>query len=254
MNEEPIEPVYTEDFLLGGRVLVRQPSQGYRVAIDPIFLAAAIDAEPYDTVLDVGAGVGAASLCLAMRCPNVRVTAVELIREQMRYAVDNVAINKLREQVEVLHGDLLRPPPRLAAGTFTHVMANPPYLEAARGRTSPYATKTISNQEGEASLDQWAKFCLLMVKPKGTVTFIHRADRLDEILSYFLGKLGNIIVYPLWPGKNKPAKRVLIRGVKNTHGALKIMPGMILHNDDGKFTSEADAVLRQAMGINMLQE
>lgn len=204
--------------------------------------------------MDVGAGVGAASLCLAMRCPNVRVTAVELIREQMRYAVDNVAINKLREQVEVLHGDLLRPPPRLAAGTFTHVMANPPYLEAARGRTSPYVTKKISNQEGEASLDQWAKFCLLMVKPKGTVTFIHRADRLDEILSYFLGKLGNIVVYPLWPGKNKPAKRVLIRGVKNTQGALKLMPGMILHNDDGKFTSEADAVLRQAMGINMLQE
>ena len=254
MNEEPIESLYTEDFLLGGRLLIRQPSQGYRVAIDPIFLAASIDVQPGDTILDVGAGVGAASLCLAVRCPHIRVTAVELVREHMRYAVDNIAINKLRDQVEVLHGDLLRPPPRLAAGTYTHVMTNPPYLEAARGRVSPNATKTISNHEGEASLDQWAKFCLLMVKPKGTVTFIHRADRLDEILSYFSGKLGNIVVYPLWPGKNKPAKRVLVRGVKSTHGALKLMPGMVLHHDDGKFTTDADAILRQAAGINMLHE
>ncbi len=242
---------FSEDFLLGGRVLIRQPTEGYRVAIDPIFLAASIEIEPNDTILDVGAGVGAASLCLATRAPNVRVTGVELQRDLVRYAAENVKLNKLRERVEILHGDLLRPPPRLAAGTFSHVMTNPPYLNATRNNISPNETKAMANLEGEADLDQWAKFSLLMVKPKGSITFIHRADRLDQILSYFSGKLGNITIYPLWPGKNKPAKRVLIRGIKNTNGALRLLPGMVLHTDDGRYTPEADAVLRQAKAIVM---
>jgi len=254
MTDVPIEPLYTEDFLLGGRVLVRQPRLGYRVAIDPIFLAASIHAQPGHTILDVGAGIGAASLCLAVRCMDVKITAVELLREHVRYAVDNVNINRLRDRIEVLHGDLMHPPPRLAAGTFTHVMANPPYLETAHGRVSTNPIKAAANHEGSADLDHWAKFCLLMVKPKGTVTFIHRADRLPDILSYFKGKLGDISVYPLWPGKHKAAKRVLVRGVKNAHGPLKLLPGMLLHEEDGKFTPEADAILRNAHGLDILHD
>jgi tRNA1(Val) A37 N6-methylase TrmN6 len=130
-------------------------------------------------------------------------------------------------------------------------MTNPPYLDATRNNISPNENKAMANLEGEADLDQWAKFCLLMVRPRGSVTFIHRSDRLDQILSFFSGKLGNITIYPLWPGKNKPAKRVLIRGIKNTHGTLRLVPGMVLHNDDGRYTMDADRVLRDAAAIPM---
>lgn len=241
---------YSEDYLLGGRVLVRQPAHGYRVAIDPIFLAASIQAQPGETILDIGAGIGAASLCLVSRLPNVRAVGVELHRESVRFAYDNITLNNLRDRVEVLHGDLLRPPPRLAAGTFSHVMTNPPYLESTKNRESPYETKAISNLEGEATFEQWARFCLLMVRPKGTITFIHRGDRLDEILAYFYGKLGDIRIYPLWPSSDKPAKRVLVRGVKNSNGFLKLLPGMVLHKADGQYTQEADAILRHARSID----
>ena len=47
MSEFPAEePNFTEDHLLGGRIRLKQPAAGYRVAIDPVFLAAAIPAEP----------------------------------------------------------------------------------------------------------------------------------------------------------------------------------------------------------------
>ena len=36
--------------------------------------------------------------------------------------------------------------------------------------------------EGEADLVAWVRFCLAMVRPKGTVTFIHRADRVDALI------------------------------------------------------------------------
>jgi tRNA1(Val) A37 N6-methylase TrmN6 len=150
----------------------------------------------------------------------------------------------MRDRVEMLHGDLLKPPPRLAAGTFSHVMTNPPYLESHRAKQSPVSEKNIANQESNVDLEQWARFCLMMVKPKGTVTFIHRADRLDHIIAYFAGKLGNIVIFPLWPGKDKPAKRVIVSGIKNVNGPLKLTSGMCLHESDGKFTREAESILR----------
>jgi tRNA1(Val) A37 N6-methylase TrmN6 len=239
----------TQDYLLGGRIQIRQPSEGYRVAIDPIFLAASIQPELGESVLDIGAGVGAASLCLASRVSGCRITGLEIQREAVRLAFDNILLNNMRDRVEILSGDLLRPPPRLAAGTFAHVMANPPYLEACAHVPSPMAHKAHSHGEGEAALDSWARFALLMVRPKGTITFIHRADRLDIILGYFANKMGEIVVYPLWPGKDKPAKRVLVRGRKGSHGPLRLAPGMILHEADGRFTPQAEAILRDGAGL-----
>ena len=69
-TRQPDEPSFTEDRLLGGRIRLRQPATGYRVAIDPVFLAASVPAEPHQLVLDVGCGAGAAMLCLAARVPH----------------------------------------------------------------------------------------------------------------------------------------------------------------------------------------
>jgi tRNA1(Val) A37 N6-methylase TrmN6 len=239
----------TEDSLLEGKIILKQPSQGYRVAIDPVFLAAAIEVHDEDTVLDIGAGVGAASLCLAHRNPTIKVTGLEVMRDYVRMASENANLNNMRHQVEFLLGDLLSPPPRLAAGTFAHVMTNPPYIENNHGRQSPSMDKTTSHMEGNADLEQWARFCLLMVKPKGTVTFIHRADRLDAVLSYFYGKLGDIRIFPLWPGVDRACKRVLIQGKKNSHGGLSLLPGLVLHNPDGSYTHKANDILRKGHAL-----
>jgi tRNA1(Val) A37 N6-methylase TrmN6 len=244
-----LENAITQDCLLGGRVQIRQPAAGYRVAIDPVFLAAFVQPEFGDTILDVGAGVGAASLCLATRVTDCRIVGLETQRENIKLAYDNIILNNLRSRVEILGGDLLRPPPRLAAGTFAHVMANPPYMETGNHKLSASSHKAQSHGEGEATLEHWARFALLMVRPRGTISFIHRADRLDAILSFFAGKIGDITLYPLWPGKDKPAKRVLIQGRKNAHGILRLTPGMMLHEPDGRFTPQAEAILRDAAGI-----
>lgn len=245
------EETFTQDYLLNGRVMLRQPAHGYRVAIDPVFLAASIHVQPHETVLDVGAGVGAASLCLAYRVPTCKITGLEVQREYVRLASKNVELNHMRDRVEMLYGDLMRPPPRLAAGTFAHVMTNPPYIEGFRGRLSPVEAKRAATHEHDLNLELWAKFCLLMVRPKGTITFIHRADRLDYILAYFAGRLGDITVFPLWPGRDKAAKRVIIRGVKNTNGSLHFSQGLFLHEQDGRFTRDAESILRDAEYLDL---
>ena len=50
--------------ILGSKVSLMQ-LRGYRVAIDPILLAASVPAKTGEKVLDVGSGAGASSLALA---------------------------------------------------------------------------------------------------------------------------------------------------------------------------------------------
>ncbi|MEO0916318.1 MAG: methyltransferase, partial [Pseudomonadota bacterium] len=57
----------TDNAFLGGRLQVLQPAVGYRAGADPVLLAAAVDAGPGHSVLDVGCGVGTALLCLGTR-------------------------------------------------------------------------------------------------------------------------------------------------------------------------------------------
>lgn len=242
----------TEDALLGGRVKLRQPKAGYRVAIDPLFLAAAIPAAAGDTVLDVGSGVGAAALCLAARVSDCRISGVEIQRDLVRLASENAALNGFEGRIDVMVGDLTRPPPRLAAGSFHHVMCNPPYLAAGSARPSPHAGKAAASVEAAGDLAEWVEFCLIMARHSGSVTFIHRADRLDELIVQLRGKAGGIAVYPLWPtaDRARPAKRVVVQATKGGAGPLKLLPGMILHDGDA-YTDAAEAILRHGAALSL---
>jgi tRNA1(Val) A37 N6-methylase TrmN6 len=248
VSEAAAEPAFTEGRLLGGRVRLRQPVHGYRVAIDPVFLAASVPAEPHQLVLDVGCGVGAAMLCLAARVPHIRVVGLEMQRDLVRLAGDNAILNAMEARVSVMIGDLLHPPPRLSPGAYDHVMANPPFHE--RGHATPAAMpgRAAATIEGDADLRAWVRFCLAMVRPKGSVTFIHRADRLDTLLA---GRSGEVVVYPLWPGQDRPASRILVRARKQVAAPARLAPGLVLHRPDGQPTDRADGVLREGRGLDL---
>jgi tRNA1(Val) A37 N6-methylase TrmN6 len=239
----------TDDRLLGGRVLLRQPAEGYRVAIDPIFLAAAVPAAPGELVLDVGAGVGAAALCLAWREPNCLIRGIEIQHALVRLATENAALNGSAPRVEFMVGDILRPPPRMAPGTFHHVMANPPYQAAHAGTRSDNSRRDVANVEGEAELADWVRYSLNMVRSKGSVTFIHRADRLDALLAELRQRAGDIAVYPLWPGGSRPASRVIVRARKDVATPTRLSSGMVLHEPDGRYSAAAEAVLRDGAAL-----
>lgn len=252
LNAVALPPGLTEDRLLGGRVVLRQPIDGLRATIDPVLMAAAVPAQPGETVLEIGTGTGAAAMCLATRCPGVRVTGIDIQRDLVRLLGDNATLNRLNDQVEGMVGDIRNPPPRLSPGSYDHIMANPPYLEAGAGTLPPNPGKAQAVSEGATDLRTWVRFGLAMVRNRGSITFIHRADRLDSLLAELSGKAGEITIFPLWPGDGKPAKRVIVRARRGIQTPTRLLPGMTLHLPDGRFTTAADAILRDAAALELI--
>ncbi|MBM3557297.1 MAG: methyltransferase [Alphaproteobacteria bacterium] len=251
MHSNDAPGTVTEDRLLGGRVVFRQPAQGFRASSDAVFLAASVPAKPGERALDLGAGAGPATLCLAARVADLAIDGLEQDPSLVALAEANAAANGHAERLRFLQGDIGRLPAEIGPGEYHHVFANPPFLPEARSDTPATGAKTQAKIEGEADLAAWVSAALVAARPKGTLTFIHRADRLDDLLAALAAKAGGIVVYPLWPKAGRPAKRVLVRAIKRSRAPLTVAPGLVLHDAGGAWTQEAQAILRDGAALDL---
>jgi tRNA1(Val) A37 N6-methylase TrmN6 len=242
----------TEDDFLGGAIKLRQPAAGYRAGTDMVLLASAIAAAPGEEILDIGAGVGGVALCLARRLPGVRLAALELTREMAALAHENVILNRLEDRVAILEGDLAHPPKGLKRGFYDQVVSNPPYLERGKVTPPPLSSKATAHVSAGLTLEQWVAASIRFVKMKGRVTFIYRADRLNDLLAALTGKAGEITVFPIWPRRGRPARRVIVTARRGLKGPLVLESGLVLHEADGAFTPRAEAIMRNGAGLAIL--
>jgi len=236
----------TQDRLLGGRVLLEQPKQGYRVAIDPILLAAAIEAGPGERILDAGCGTGAAALCLAARVLDCTLVGIELDGELAGLARTNVAANGMDGRIAIVERAL-----QDYDGAFDQVMTNPPFYENDRHTSSPQATKATAHGESTLDLAGWIKAAARLLKPGGRLTLIHRADRIGDILQACEGRLGAAAIFPLWPKADVEAKRILVSAIKGRRTPPRLLPGLVLHRADGGYTAQTQAILRAAAPLDL---
>jgi tRNA1(Val) A37 N6-methylase TrmN6 len=251
MNDE----TNTLDAVLGGRVILHQPALGYRVAIDPILLAAACPAERGETIVDLGCGVGTAALCLARRVPDVRCIGVEVQPALAELAGRNARENGLADYVSFLAGDILdRTLPIYAKSSehlADHVIVNPPYLKRGAATPSDNPVKALANMEGEADLAAWVAAAVKAARPGGTITFIHRADRLPELLALLGARCGGLVIQPLHPKAGAAAHRVIVAGRVDQRLPTTLLPNLILHESDGSFTPQVQRVLREGAPLAM---
>lgn len=240
---------HTEDAFLGGALRVLQPLRGFRSGLEAVLLAAAVPARAGEAVLEAGAGAGVASLCLARRVAGLMVTGLELDPETAALANRNAQRNGLAVTIET--GSVAAPPKAVTARSFDHVFANPPFMEDGEALGASDEARRAARLGPAGTLAAFIAFCLRRAGPKGTVTVIHRADRLGQILGVMEGRLGAVTVFPLWPKAGVPAKRVIVQGRKSCRAPLTLRAGLVLHEADGGFTRGAEAILRHGAPLDL---
>ena len=161
-------------------------------------------------------------------------------------AAENAVLNGVADRFLVHQADVLAPPDALAPGGFDHVLCNPPFLAAAAASASPEPLRAAANVEGDARLEHWVAAALRFARERGSITFIHRADRLDALIAGLHRAAGGLTIFPLWPkaGGEKPAKRVIVRAWKGSGAPARLHPGLVLHDNDGAYSAAAEALLR----------
>jgi tRNA1Val (adenine37-N6)-methyltransferase len=222
---------------LDGRVIVAQPDSGFRSGLDAVMLAAAVPATSGQTVLELGAGAGTASLCLAARVEGLKILGIEKDDALVALARSNAVANTAN--CSFAAADIFDLPPDLKRD-FDQVMANPPFH--GEGQASPDASRAAALMD-EGGLTAWLRLGLQRTISGGYFTAILRADRLNEALAALPER--GLCAFPLWPKQGVAAKRAILQARKGSRAPFCLLPGLILHQTDGSWTSEADAVLRR---------
>jgi tRNA1(Val) A37 N6-methylase TrmN6 len=232
----------TEDRLLGGRVRLTQPATGYRVGIEPILLAASIAAPLGARVADLGCGAGAAALCLLARRPDVGVMGIESDKQAASLARANAELNGMAGRLALLEQDVRQVRP--GAERCQAAMSNPPFHAERATDASPDAAKARATIETD--LASWVEAASRLLEPRGTLTLIYRADRLDALLAALAPRFGGAAILPLWPREATPAKRIILRATLGSRAPLTLHPGLVLHGEGNSYTQAVAAILRDA--------
>ena len=226
--------------LLGGRVSYTQPAEGYRSGIEPVLLAAAVPARLGERVLEGGAGAGAALLCLAARVPGLHGVGVEREAVLVTLAEQNAIANR-QPDVRFIGADMAT---FSDVGWFDHAMANPPY-HAPAGTASPVPARQAAKRGHPGLVAMWAAVLARHLRPRGTLTFILASAILPAAMTALAdADCPPVALLPLWPKSGRPAKLVLLQGAKGSRSPLRVLPGLVLHEPDGAFTPQAEAILR----------
>ena len=240
----------TEDCVLDGRVRLRQPARGYRAGLDAALLAAACDAAPGARVIEAGCGAGGALLAAAARRPDVRFVGVERDPKALALALENIALNSLGNRVQAVAGDVALRFSGLGLPVFDAAMANPPFFDDPDALRGPAAERRGAWMADDG-LEAWLGFLSKAVREGGSLTVIHRADRLADILSALAPKAGSAQVRPVLPFADQPAKRVLVRAIKSGKAPMRLLPALVLHDrEGGKHTPQTEAILRGEAGLD----
>jgi tRNA1(Val) A37 N6-methylase TrmN6 len=245
----------SEDAILGGKLHIRQLLRGHRVGHDAILLAAATAARAGEQAVDLGAGVGAAGLALAARIPELRVILIEIDPTLCALATSNTRLNRLNDRVKALALNAedvsALNAAGLSPGTFERVLMNPPFHDARRQDVSPDPRRRFAHVGAPGLLARWVDTAAWLLKPRGVLTLIWRADGLNEVFGALRPAFGDIAVLPVLPRPGALAIRVLVRGVKAGSNAQVDYPALTLNDERGQPTEAAEAVLRGGNTLNI---
>jgi tRNA1(Val) A37 N6-methylase TrmN6 len=235
----------TDDAILNGRLRLFQPRRGHRFGHDAVLLAAAVPAKAGERVAEFGAGVGAASLALLARVPDIDATLFEIDPALCALAQRNIARNGFSDRARAVIRDVTE---RSEPDAFEHIFMNPPFNDD-RHQASPDVGRRLAHAAGSDLLPRWVDSARMCLCDRGSLTLIWRADDLASVMQALEAGYGTISVLPVHPAPERPAIRVIATAEKGGGEPIRMLPPLFLNDDNLRPSADAEAVLRQGLAL-----
>ncbi len=195
-------------------------------------------------ILDLCTGNGAIPLLLSKRTKG-NIVGLEIQKRLVNMAKRSVRLNELENQIEIIDGDLKERQRDLQQSFYDVVTCNPPYFATPKSTEhNENEYLTIARHEVCCTLEDVVKACKLYVKPGGKVSLVHRPERLVDIMTLFRKyKIEPKRMQFVYPKLSREANMILIEGIRDGNTGLKLLPPLIIYEEDDTYTEEARKII-----------
>ncbi len=226
-----------DDLQLGG-LHIWQDKREFCFGVDAVLLSAFAEIKKGERVLDLCTGNGIVPILLAGKTAASEIKGLEINPVQVRLAQRSIAENHLAH-VEVLEGDIKEAASIFSGKRFDAVTCNPPYIKNGRIQ-NPNRNKAIARHEILCTLDDVLQSAASCLQFGGRFYMVHRPDRLTDILEKMRAhRLEPKRLCMVHTKAGSAAGLVLMEGVYGGGAFLRVMPPLILYNENGQYTAEA---------------
>lgn len=195
-------------------------------------------------ILDLCTGNGVIPLLLSKRTKG-NIVGLEIQKRLVNMAKRSVRLNELENQIEIIDGDLKERQRDLQQSFYDVVTCNPPYFATPKSTEhNENEYLTIARHEVCCTLEDVVKACKLYVKPGGKVSLVHRPERLVDIMTLFRKyKIEPKRMQFVYPKLSREANMILIEGIRDGNTGLKLLPPLIIYEEDDTYTEEARKII-----------
>ncbi|WP_394239433.1 tRNA1(Val) (adenine(37)-N6)-methyltransferase [Niallia oryzisoli] len=233
------------DYLLAEKLKIIQSPSVFSFSLDAVLLAR-FTYVPIQrgNLLDLCSGNGVIPLFLSLRTKGT-ITGVEIQERLYNMAVRSIEYNGLSDRLHMIHGDIKEMPKELGYGKYDVVTCNPPYfITPSQEEINQNEHLAIARHEILCTLEDAVNSASQLVRQGGKVSFVHRSGRLIDIITLMRKyKLEPKRVQFVYPKAGKEANTLLIEAIKNGKPDLKILPPLIVYQDDNEYTPEMRTIL-----------
>jgi len=239
----------TSDQVRRYRLQVTQPADGYRFSLDALLLADFVSIAGDARIIDLGTGCGIIPLILCRRFPAASAVGIDSNGAMADLARGNVSRNDLAERIDIISADIVGIKSLFPVSSFDGVVANPPFRSPASGRISPKAGRDTARHESTAGIADFLAAAKYLVKPAGRICLIYHTDRLAEFIRCAgEQKLALLRLRMVHGGLAAPARMFLAELAKGSRGATRVLPPLIVYDENGEYTLEVRTILDQGGG------
>mgnify|MGYP004666896605 FL=1 len=217
-----------------------QKNDGFCFGIDSVLLSDFVrKIKNNSKVLDLGTGTGILGILLCAKTNLKQITGIEIQKDIADMATRSIQLNNLQGKFDILNCNIKDIDKLLKIDSYDAIVTNPPYKKPNSGKINENKTKLISRHEIEANLDDFIRISFKMLKDKGTLYMVHRAERIVDILSTMRKyKMEPKRIRFVYSNKNSESKLVLLEATKNAKPFVKIERPLYVYNENGDYTQE----------------